>query len=162
MRGTAAGERVVSQAQTRAFDKGYEQSNLGKRKQSRERGKWILDPRTGKLVRPWEYQGGQAELAKDAPIVSGRFYEETAPSPIDGSEINSKRKYQEHMRRNGVTHASDYKGAWARSAKEREDAHKAGLDFAQGKGFKPTGYDQKGIHEAIGRAIYDLENKGRK
>lgn len=38
----------------------------------------------------------------------------------DGTLINSRSKHREYMRRNGLTIADDYKGEWAKAAKERE------------------------------------------
>ncbi len=161
-RGMAAGEKIVSQAQSRAFDEGADRIGLGRSRQSRERGKWILDPKTGKLVRPWEYTGPTAELAKNAPIASGRFYEEAGPSPIDHSEINSKRKYREHMRRYDVTNASDYEKTWQQAEKERAKAVLPGKEFLEKGVHRPQGYDAKEIKEAIGRSIYELKEKARR
>ena len=65
MRGTAAGEPVVSQANTAEFSAGYERV-LGDRPV--ERGRWIWDDRAKKLVPAEEYQ---EPLGDDRVMVVG-------------------------------------------------------------------------------------------
>lgn len=122
-RGIANNERTVSQANTKAYEEGYEASGLGKSEGAKERGRWVWDPKLQKLVRPWEYDWGNQEMARNAPISTDRHYEGTR-SPIDGADIGSRRRHQDHMRRHGVVSTSDYDGKggfWEREAKKRAE-----------------------------------------
>lgn len=68
----------------------------------------------------YEDLGVQEEsLAINAPIVTDRFYENTK-SPVDGSDIGSRRKHRDHMKRYNLTIASDFKGTWEKAAVDRE------------------------------------------
>jgi hypothetical protein len=89
----------------------------------------------------WEDLGWEQEKrAVDAPILSGRFYENTAAQ--DGTDIGSRRKHREYMKAKGVTVMSDYTGAWKNAAKERERA------------FSPD-WDKKQRREDVARAWYE-------
>jgi len=77
--------------------------------------------------------------ALDAPIVTDRYYENTAAT--DGTDIGSRRKHREYMKRNNVTLASDFSHQWAKQAEERESMRKG--DF-----------DHRARKEAIERALY--------
>lgn len=44
----------------------------------------------------------------------------------DGSDISSRRKHREYMKRTGLTTADDFKDTWARAAKEREQYMRSG------------------------------------
>jgi hypothetical protein len=79
-------------------------------------------------------------LAKDAPIMAGRFYENTAAT--DGTDIGSRRKHREYMKARGLTTMDDYRGTWKQAAKERE------------KEFSPE-WDQKQRREDVARAWYE-------
>lgn len=137
MRGTAAGEPVVSQANTKEFAEGHERVFGNKRAQ---RGKWIWDAEQEKLVPADEYR--PPERALDAPIMSGRFYENQAMT--DGTPVGSRRRYAQWLKDHDATHASDYSdGFRARLHKERERTQ------------------EKEIRETVGRTVYQLENKRR-
>lgn len=66
----------------------------------------------------------------------------------DGTVVNSRRQHRDYMKAKGLTLADDFKGVWAKAAKEREAMR--GGDF-----------DHKARREAIGRAAYQLEKRGR-
>lgn len=68
----------------------------------------------------WEDLGPPAEVAVNAPILSGRFYENTALQ--DGSIVNSRRQYKNYMERKGVTSSSDYSPEWFK--KKRDEIQK--------------------------------------
>lgn len=74
----------------------------------------------------------------------GRFYE-NLQSPIDGSDIGSRRRYHEHMRVHGVAPASEFKEHWKKAEKERSHPRDTGR-----------------IRETIERAWYNLENRKRR
>jgi hypothetical protein len=72
----------------------------------------------------WEDYGNSAETrAVDAPILSGRFFENQ--STIDGKDIGSRTKFKNYMKEAGVTHSSDYSEKFfeeQKASKERADA----------------------------------------
>lgn len=102
-RGTANNEPVVSQAQSKSWDDHFDQIQWSG---SKERGTWVLDPRSGKLVRPWEYVSSDSQDSARNHVLTDRHYEGTS-SPIDGSDIGSRRKRREHMRAHGVIDANE-------------------------------------------------------
>lgn len=55
-----------------------------------------------------------------ANALAGDRYYDGLRAP-DGSDISSRTKHREYMKRNGLTVADDYKGEWARAEKERRD-----------------------------------------
>lgn len=87
-----------------------------------------------------------AEIPMDPPkalhasIVMDRFYENTCAT--DGTDIGSRRKHREYMKRHNLAIADDFKGEWAKAAKERED-------------FFKTGGDHKERREQLARALYE-------
>ena len=132
-RGMANNEPVVSQAQNRAFDEGYDRTFGTERG---ERGRFIWDEAQKKLVRVEDYV--PPERAVDAPILSGRFYENTRAT--DGSDIGSRSKHRRYMREHGLTTADDYSPRYFEGIKrERERAAKASR------------------REAIARRLYEID-----
>ena len=85
---------------------------------------------------------GDGERAADAPIMAGRFYENTAAT--DGTDIGSRQKHREYMRINGLTTMDDYKDQWAKQAKERESMLTPG-----------SGHDAKQRREDVARALHE-------
>ena len=67
----------------------------------------------------------EPELAVNAGIMSGRFYENTGKAH-DGTPINSRKDYREYQKRTGVTQIGDFKETWAKAAKEREQHRQGG------------------------------------
>lgn len=67
----------------------------------------------------------------------------------DGTDISSRKKRREYMRRNDLVDANDFKGAWEKAQKERET-------FRRGQHHNPE------RREAIGRIAYQLEMKRRR
>lgn len=135
MRGTAAGEPVVSQAQTREFDEGYRRVFGDKPPQ---RGKWVMTPEG--LVPVDEYV--PESRAVDGPIMSGRFYENTKAQ--DGTDIGSRAKHKAYMREKGLTTIDDYKDQWAKQTAQR-------AEIANGK------MPSKTRREAIARRLYEID-----
>ena len=111
-RGMVNGEAIVSQAQTKEFDEGYERT-FGKDKRP-VRGRWVY--RDGRLV---DLNDPEPEQAKDAPIMVDRWMEGTK-SPIDGADIGSRRKLNQYMKDRGLAIADDFKDTWAAKERERE------------------------------------------
>ena len=114
-RGSAAGEGIVSQANSEEYGRHYDRL-FGKTKAIR--GRWIWDAQLAKLVRAEQYR--PPPEARNASIIADRIHEGTV-SPVDGSDVGSLRKRREHNTRNGVTDASDYNRGWTeRKAAERD------------------------------------------
>jgi hypothetical protein len=114
-RGMVNNEPIVSQAQTKAFDEGYERT-FGDRKP--QRGRFIYDPAQGKCVPADDYRA--PERAADAPILSGRFYENTAAT--DGVDIGSRAKHRAYMKDRGLAPADDFSpGYYERIRKEAQE-----------------------------------------
>jgi len=89
-----------------------------------------------------EWDPGQP-MAKDAPIMMDRYYENT--KALDGTDIGSRRKFREYLKATGLTHASDFKNEWKGAAEHRKRIEKGDVDHKERR-------------EAIERAIY-LRNK---
>jgi hypothetical protein len=136
-RGMVVGEPVVSQAQTKEFDEGYERT-FGKPDGSAKGGRWVWDAQAKKLVSAEEYVPPEAK--RGAGIMVDRFMEgDRAP---DGTDIGSRQKRKAWMAATGNADFSDFKGARERRAKE-EAARKRGE-------FKPD----KPLRDLIGRELY--------
>jgi len=154
-RGMAAGEPIVSQAQSDAFDKGYDRT-FGERKPI-ERGRWVWDEVQQKLVRPGEQVHA---MAKDAPICAGRIYENLCAT--DGTDIGTRAKRRDYMERNGLADPQDFKDHVAQKAKDREMLLREG--FA---GEADRRREMKAAEAVIGRTVemsqkrYDAERKQR-
>ena len=66
----------------------------------------------------------------------------------DGTDISTRTKHREYMRRNGLTTMDDFKGTWEQAAKQRADLF--------------TGRKGTVTRDDIGRAIHQLEQRNRK
>lgn len=66
----------------------------------------------------------------------------------DGTDISTRTKHREYMRKNGLTTMDDFKGTWEQAAKRREDLF--------------TGRKGTVTRDDIGRAIHQLEQRNRK
>lgn len=92
--------------------------------------------------------------ATNAPILAGRFYENTAATIADEKgqplkvDIGSRMRHREFMKRRGVTSSSDYAESWKPEAMARRAAE-ADLQ------------DTKERREAIGRSLYGVEKAGK-
>lgn len=135
-RGMVVGEKIVSQARTKEFEQGYDRI-FGDRKP--QRGRWIWDAALGKLVSAEDYR--EPERAADAPIMAGRFYENTCAT--DGTDIGSRRRHKAYMREHGLTTADDYRSTWDKAKERRETAR---------EGRVPS----RARREALERKMYEL------
>lgn len=109
--------------------------------------------------RRWVYtEGGRPlpqpyEATEEAPthvrtqIATGSLYE--GQRALDGTDVSSRAKFNEYLRRTGCAVADDFKGEWAKAAEARQA-------YRQGKQRNPK------LRDAIGRAAYQLEKKGRR
>jgi hypothetical protein len=78
-------------------------------------------------------------LAINAPVLAGRFYENTAAT--DGADIGSRKRHREYMKRHGLAMESDYRQEWVGAEKERQ-------------AIRSGEHDRKGRKEAVERAMY--------
>jgi len=151
-RGIAANEPVVSQANTADYERGYDAAGLGKSRGSKERGTWVIDRATGRLVRPWEAtELDETRWAKTAPISVDRHYEGVR-SPIDGTVFQSRRQHKQYMKDRGLTTADDFDskgGYWDKAATKR----------AQGLSTTEHKRDRR---ERIGKRLYEVEKLPQK
>jgi hypothetical protein len=110
------------------------------------RGKWIWDKERGEMVPASEYVPPAPDDGR--VMVVSDLYMDGVAAP-DGTDIGSRPKRREYMRRNNVTDADDFKGTWAKAAKDR-------AEYLRGEKKIP------GLREALGRALYAAETKRRK
>jgi hypothetical protein len=130
-RGMVVGEAIVSQANSEDFRSGYERT-FGDRKP--QRGRWVMTP--DGLVPADEYRA--PERAIDAPILAGRFYENTCAT--DGSDIGSRTKHRAYMRDRGLASADDFSpGYYERVRKQAQAQHR------------------KDRRETIARRLYEID-----
>jgi hypothetical protein len=73
-----------------------------------------------------------------------RYYEGTAAT--DGTDIGSRKKRKEYMKRHGLADADDFKETWAKAQREREE-------FRAGRARDPL------LREQLNRAFYEAQNK---
>lgn len=91
--------------------------------------RWIYAPKHPKanergFVAGPDYDAQPPEHAINAPILTGRFYENTkAP---DGTDIGSRRKHRQYMKDRGLTTADDFKSEWHRAEQQREAVRREG------------------------------------
>jgi hypothetical protein len=111
----------------------------------RRRYVYRRNPETGQ-VESMEVGGDYDPHDVRQPVYTDRFMEGVRAT--DGTDISSRQKRNEWMKRNDFVDVGDCTGMWAKAAKEREA-------IAQGK------HDRAARREEIGRAIYRLE-QGRK
>ena len=105
-RGMVVGEAVVSQAANDAYRDNFDRI-FGK----------------DRVVQPGHWSFGSAEeseQARNAPIIADRIHEGTR-SPIDGSDIGSRRKRREHMKAHGVEDATDVSPQYLERVKRQRE-----------------------------------------
>lgn len=68
----------------------------------------------------------------------------------DGTDLSTRRRHQEYMRRNGLTVASDYTQTWEQKAKELSAIRTPG-----------SGHDSRERREQVGRTMYQLRQRRR-
>ena len=97
----------------------------------------------------WDEETGELyEVALDAPVTprvelqTGNHYEGLRAS--DGTPIDTPKRHREYMARNGLALTEDYKQHWQDAPKQREAEQR------------------RARREAIGRAAYEVLDKGRR
>lgn len=92
--------------------------------------------------------------AVNAPILSGRLYENTSATIADEKgrplkvDIGSRQKHREFMRQRGVTTSDDYAASWTPEATARRAAE---ADLVETKERR----------EAVARSLYEVEKAGK-
>jgi hypothetical protein len=132
------GEPIVSQASTPEFREAHERIFGDKPIQ---RGRWVWDAERQELVPADHYIA--PSHAKDAPIMAGRFYENT--SATDGTDVSTRQKHRDYMRRNGLTTTDDYKQSWAQAQAKRDAVREQ---------YKMPSASRR---EALARAMYRMD-----
>ena len=138
-KGMVAGQPIQSGTLTKEYEKGHERV-FGKPDSAFPRGRRFVWNTVEKRLVPAGYVEDRKAL--DAPVMAGRFYE-NAKSPIDGSDIGSRSRHRDHMKRHNVTTADDFKGEWNKADRDREQIRKGG-------------YDAKSRREDVARAWHQV------
>lgn len=108
------------------------------------RRRFVWDPDLKELV---EVSTDYDQPARnDGSLWNDRHYENLQAT--DGTDISSRAKHREYMKRNGLTTADDFKQEWAKAEKRRDE-------YRTGKGHGAVTRDD------IGRAIHQLESSQR-
>lgn len=135
-KGMVAGQAIKTDPLSKEYEENFDR--IFKRREAQKGGRWIWDEERQKLVPAEEYR---ERMAIHSSIVTDRFYENTQAT--DGTDIGSRRKHREYMRRNNLTTVDDFKGHFAAAEKERA-AIRSGEN------------DRKERREALARAMYHL------
>ena len=98
--------------------KGFEENFDKIFKGKPQRGRFIQDPETHKMVPAEDYIGEDSSNLYAA--VHGDI--DAFRSPIDGSIIDDRRKLREHNRRHGVTNSSDYSKGYIEDRARKRNA----------------------------------------
>lgn len=83
---------------------------------------------------------------RDVPVIGDRHYD--GMQATDGTDISTRAKHREYMRRNNLTTVDDFKESWSKAAQERAAYF--------------TGQRGTITKDDIGRAIHQLESRDRK
>jgi len=99
---------------------------------------FIYDKKLEKVV---EVEPREKTL-KNNIVVSDAHYEGLRAT--DGTDIGTRKKHREYMKRHGLTTVDDYKQTWAKKQQERENYYQKGGTITR---------------DHIRRVIHQLENK---
>lgn len=135
-KGSVAGQAIKTDPLTKEYAENFDR--IFAKREAQKGGRWVWDEEQKRLVPASEYR---ERMALHASIVTDRFYENTQAT--DGTDIGSRRKHREYMRRNNLTTVDDYTGHFAAAEKEREAIRKGEND-------------RKGRREDIARVMYQL------
>lgn len=110
----------------------------------RRRYVYRTNPETGEVH---SYEVGEnyvPEGSERQPVFTDRYME--GARATDGTDIGNRWKRREYMRRNNLADADDFKGIWAKAAREREAVFTGQHDKAERR-------------EAVARALYAAEQR---
>ena len=108
------------------------------------RRRYIQDPATLEMIEVTpDFIAPQRESARNrGALWNDRHYD--GVQATDGTDISSRSKHREYMRRNNLTTADDFKDSWAKTQKAREDF------YTRGGSIKRSD---------IERAMYQINNR---
>ena len=106
--------------------------------------RFIQDPVTLELIEvTQDYVAPVRESAKNqGALWNDRHYD--GNQATDGTDISTRAKHRDYMKRNNLTTVDDFKDTWAQAQKKREDFYTRGGSFNR---------------QDIERAIYQVANK---
>lgn len=106
--------------------------------------RFIQDPVTLELVEVTaDYVAPVRESAKNnGALWNDRHYD--GGKATDGTDISTRAKHRDYMKRNNLTTIDDFKDTWAQAQKKREDFYTRGGSFKR---------------QDIERAIYQVQNR---
>jgi len=81
------------------------------------RKRYRYDPESGEMIETTA-PSQQHSAASAGALWNDRHYHGLRAT--DGTDISSRRKHREYMKRNGLTTADDFNSSWARAKQERE------------------------------------------
>lgn len=131
---------------TDAFRENHAET-FGERKPN-QRGRWVWDKQQNKLVRAEEYVPEHVDSR--VPVLTDRHHENTVAP--DGTDIGSRAKRREYMKRTGYAEADDFKGVWNKANERRKE--EARPDFVDHQRVRE-------IENQVGRRAYELSSKKR-
>lgn len=108
--------------------------------------RFIQDPVTLDLIEVTpDFVAPQRESARNnGTLWNDRHYD--GIKATDGTDISTRAKHRDYMKRNNLTTVDDFKDTWARAQKERESFYTRGGSFRRAD---------------IERAIYQTQDKRR-
>lgn len=95
------------------------------------RRRYVQDPVTFEMIEVTpDYVPVPRESARNrGALWNDRHYEGTQAT--DGTDISSRSKHREYMKRNNLTTVDDFKQTWAQTQKEREQYYTQGGSFTR-------------------------------
>ena len=110
------------------------------------RRRYIQDPTTLEMIEVTpDYAAPTRESARNrGALWNDRHYD--GVQATDGTDISTRSKHREYMKRNNLTTVDDFSGTWANSVKQRENYYQNGGSFRRSD---------------VERAIHDVNNRRR-
>ena len=143
-KGSVAGQPIQTGTVTKEYEDGFERT-FGERKAVR--GRFLYTSGGKALEAPvrvddeWT-QPDTGPSHKSEEEVYGKV------TATDGTDLSTRKRHAEYMKRNNLTIDADFKESWARAAKER-DAVLSGTHEGE----------RKEIRETVGRALYQQKRR---
>jgi hypothetical protein len=81
------------------------------------RKRYRYDPESGEMIETTALGRQRSATATGALWNDSQYHGLRA---TDGTDISSRKKHREYMKRNGLTTADDFNSSWARAKEERE------------------------------------------
>jgi hypothetical protein len=110
------------------------------------RQSWVYRNKEGGGVEVFE-KGSEPDLSTDAKhnvLAGDRHYD--GMQATDGTDISTRTKHREYMKKNGVTTMDDFKSVWQGAQKQRDE-------------YRTTGKGGAVTREDIARTIAHLERR---